>query len=391
MNSIEKAITKLTNEAKQSAQSSVVPQRVQSSAVDPQSRDSYVDIDFNAARKRRVISGDGAQNNHAHSNSARTDVVAVVEKLGDVADDRDAGNVRVELSGETESTPVGNTSTANRLVPLSGVRGNGEERRIELPLSLLKSRGMVTPDLPRSQVAEEYRSIKRPILSYLNKHMDDDSCNANVVMVTSCVEGEGKTFSAINLAMSIAMELEKTVLFVDTDVAKGSAGTLLGIENTHYGLIDLLADRNMNVGDAVWQTDVPNLRIVPAGKMHDHSTELLASDMMGNLVKEISRRHRDRVVIFDAAPLLMTNEASVLAEHVGQVAFVVAAESTTKDMVKDALSQLRGRAQVGLILNKSRKSTGRGYGYGYGYGHGYGDRERRGKSGTTGRDSSHAA
>lgn len=246
------------------------------------------------------------------------------------------------------------------------------ERYLKIPLSKLKSLGMMTPDTPRSLIAEEYRSIKRPLLSYMRKHGDDVQSNANIVMITSCVEGEGKTFSAINLAMSMAMELDKTVLFVDTDVVKASAGSLLGIADTADGLTNLLTDSSMSVSDVIWQTDISNLSVIPAGHMHDHATELLASNGMRKLVQEFSTYQMNRIVIFDSAPLLMTSEANVLTDHVGQIVFVVAAESTTQQMVTDALSRIQGPANIGLLLNRSQKKSGHGYGYGYGYGYGVG-------------------
>lgn len=114
---------------------------------------------------------------------------------------------------------------------------------VQLPFDLLRSLGMVTPDEPRSIIAEENRIIKRPLLMNIAGQGAAKVANPNLIMVTSAQPAEGKTFSAINLAISIAMEQDKTVLFVDADVARAAAAALLGIPDDCPGLIDLLMDK----------------------------------------------------------------------------------------------------------------------------------------------------
>ena len=194
--------------------------------------------------------------------------------------------------------------------------------------------------------------------------------NINLIMVTSALAGEGKTFSAINLAMSIAMEQDKTVLFVDADVSKATAATLLGISSKRPGLIDLLEDPTIQMRDVMLHTNVPNLRILTAGRLHDRATELLASEAMHRLMLDLSRRYPDRVIVFDSPPLLQSTEAVVLANLMGQVVFVVAAEQTGQDAVTEAVHLLKGEKIIGMVLNKSRRRVSARYGYGYGYGYG---------------------
>jgi len=258
-----------------------------------------------------------------------------------------------------------------------------------LNLERLRRMGILTPDVKRSQLAEEYRLIKRPLLGTIDGKGAEVVANANLIMVTSALPGEGKTFSALNLAMSLAMERDRTVLLVDGDVAKPTAATRMGIE-AKAGLIDLLAGSRQSLGEVMVQTDVPNLRVLPAGARHERATELLASERMARVMDELSTRYRDRVVIFDSPPLLLSSESAVLADRMGQIILVVAAEQTLQHLVSEALGRLAEEKIVGLLLNKYRPGLGNEYGYGsaygyrygygYGYGYGYADAGRDGKA-----------
>ena len=264
--------------------------------------------------------------------------------------------------------------------PTGGGAGQEEQPRLSLslPYPKLKRLGMITPDAPRSKVAEEYRRIKRPLLMNIDGEGAARVKNPNLIMVTSALPGEGKTFSAINLAISIAMEQDKTVLFVDADVSKASAGRLLGVPRDSLGLIDVL-EQGTPLRNVLYHTDMPKLRVLPAGTVHERSTELLASESMRALMADLSRRYSDRVIVFDSPPLLPTTEANVLANLMGQIVFVVAAEQTGQGAVTEALNHIEGDKVVGLVLNKSKARFGVSYGYGYAYeyGYGYGDEERR--------------
>ncbi|MEW5789515.1 MAG: XrtA-associated tyrosine autokinase [Pseudomonadota bacterium] len=240
-------------------------------------------------------------------------------------------------------------------------------------LARLREAGALTPDAGRSKIAEEYRLIKRPLLSNALGHGNTAPLpNGNLIMVTSSVPGEGKSFTAVNLAISMATELDTTVLLVDADVAKSSVIRYLGLE-AEKGLLDVLRDPTMPLSEVLIKTDIAKLTVLPSGRGFSHATELLASSAMKNFVREISSRYHDRVVIFDSPPLLATSEASVLASYMGQIVFVVEAESTPQEAIKEALSHLADCEHVGIVLNKAPIRTGAGdyYGYGYGYG-GYG-------------------
>jgi len=252
-------------------------------------------------------------------------------------------------------------------------------RYVKLPFRSLRERGMLTPQIPRSAIAEEYRTIKRPLLT----NIEGDSITApipygNLIMVTSALEGDGKTFSAISLALSIAMEQDKTVLFVDADTAKAEAGRVLGVPQAAPGLIELLEHPGMVPEDLIMETNVEKFRILPAGDLHTHANELLASARMRQLMMELSEENPDRVIVFDSPPLLLTTEAAVLAGFMGQIVFIVSADMTPQYAVTQAIEHIGEDKMVVLVLNRARRrSNPYHYDYGYGRGpYGYGVRER---------------
>jgi exopolysaccharide/PEP-CTERM locus tyrosine autokinase len=168
--------------------------------------------------------------------------------------------------------------------------------------------------------------------------------------------------------MSIAMEMDRTVLLVDADVAKPDVANRLGIES-EKGLIDVLLDEKMTLTDVLLRTDIPKLTLLPSGGKHVHSTELLASERMRQITLELSSRYPDRIVIFDSPPLLLTSESRVLAGLMGQVVLVVEEGVTSQHAVKEAMSLLESNEIVGIVMNKGRRgSSGDRYGgYSYSY------------------------
>lgn len=238
-------------------------------------------------------------------------------------------------------------------------------RIVDLPLKALSEQGILTPDQPKGRLSEEFRRVKRPILKNLGNEVGA-AAYSNFVMVTSSVAGEGKTFTAINLAMSLAMERERTVLLIDADVFKGTAGKRLGIPDDCPGLTDLLADPDIDVADIILPTNVADLRLIPAGTRSDQTTELLSSQRMVDLVGELARRYSDRIIILDCPPMLQTNEANVIADYAGQIVFVVAGQETDQRLVLEAMKRFDPEQSVGILLNKAARS-GANYGYDYGY------------------------
>jgi protein-tyrosine kinase len=240
-------------------------------------------------------------------------------------------------------------------------------RRIELDPAHLNAASIMTPDAPRSRLADEFRVIKRPLLENATKKGAAGVKNGNLIIVTSALPGEGKSFTAANLAMSIAMEMDKTVLLVDADVARPSLPQMLGLPPAQ-GLLDLLLDDTLDLGSLLMRSNVETLTILSSGTPHARATELLASDAMKRLLEEMAQRYHDRIIIFDSPPLLVTTEARVLASHMGQVLMVVQAERTSHADVSQALATIESCPVKLMTLNKGRAGSG-SYGYGYGYGY----------------------
>jgi protein-tyrosine kinase len=240
-------------------------------------------------------------------------------------------------------------------------------RRVEIDLDALASAGIVSPNSPRSQIADQFRVIKRPLISNALGKGASVIANGNLIMVTSALAGEGKSFTAINLAMSIATELDTTVMLVDADVARPSVLRVLGLP-PGPGLLDLVLDDTLDMSSVLLKTNIDKLSILPSGTPHERATELLASDAMIRLLENMASRYSDRIIIFDSPPLLLTTESRVLAAHMGQIVLVVRAESTLQSDVHHALSNIESCPVKMLVLNQARTASKGTYGYGYGYG-----------------------
>ena len=230
-------------------------------------------------------------------------------------------------------------------------------RAVEIDLDRVRAAGMIAPFGERTHIAEEFRLIKRSLLLTAFEKGPNAIRNGNVIMVASSRSGEGKTFTAINLAMSIASERDLTVLLIDADVAKPDIPNVLGFE-ADLGLVDLIADDQIAVSDVIMRTNIENLSVLPAGRPHHLATELLASDRMEMLMSELSLRYPERVVIVDSPPALLSSIAGVLALNVGQTLFVVEAERTSQTAVDSAIGLVSACKNINLLLNKSRPLGG---------------------------------
>ena len=240
---------------------------------------------------------------------------------------------------------------------------------IEINWKHLSDLGFVAPGSSNTEAIEEYRNIKRPLVNNAFGNGSEGIIRSNLILITSSLPGEGKTFTAINLALSIANELDKKVLLIDADVARPSVSKTLGI-NQSPGLIEYLDGADINFSDIIIRTSIPGLSVIPAGKLHNFSTELLSSNKMALFVEELSNRYPDRIVIFDSPPLLAATQAEVLARLVGQVVLVIEAEKTLQNVVMEAVGKLISCDVVLVVFNKTKRNLDINYyGYGYGYGH----------------------
>lgn len=270
---------------------------------------------------------------------------------------------RQQASGRVLSQDASKGDARSRPVPL--------HERINPVQERLRSLGMLVPGGLGPGFVDEYRRIKRPLLANAYGKSAALVDRGNLILVTSAVPNEGKTFSAVNLALSVAQEQDYTVLLIDGDISKRSTSHMLGLAEAP-GLADVLESGSMDIDDVIWGTDIQNLFLVPAGRNHDRITELLASRKMSDLTDRLTTGEQNRVIIIDAPPLLATPQTPLLVNLVGQVVMVVASGETAVSTVKDALELVPQDKSVGLILNKVagllRRQPNQYYGY-----HGYGE------------------
>jgi len=249
------------------------------------------------------------------------------------------------------------------------IAGSYPDRNITKKCSfqaMLKHGGFLLPDMKDTVQLDEYRQIKRPLLINAFGKCAVREERANLVMITSSVAGEGKTYTTINLALSMAMERDTTVLIIDGDNIRASLTRSLGLDGS-IGLIELLTDENFSVEDTIVKTDIPKLSVIPSGRVNAFSTELYASEKMQHLLKELAERYNDRIILFDSPPLLQTSQTKVLSHHAGQIMLVVEEGKTPLKAVVEAVGLLDHKKIIGTIINKRRyRSSGDYYGGYYG-------------------------
>lgn len=265
------------------------------------------------------------------------------------------------LSSDTGSQQV----TPARQRPVAPYDGP----RVLVDRDKLREAGFIVPDGPVTGIAEEFRIIKRQLLLLAKGSAKAAPVpHGERILICSAHPDEGKTFCALNLALSIAAEKDNEVLLVDADFAKPSILSSLGLEGSK-GLMDALADPALQVENCIIHTDIPGLAILPAGDQTNADTEYLASSRTEQVLNRLTQNNPNRIVIFDSPPALSASPASVLATHVGQVVMVVKADETTETALRDALSLMGGCEHIQLLLNGTKFSpTGRRFGSYYGYG-----------------------
>lgn len=233
----------------------------------------------------------------------------------------------------------------------------------------LAAGNFITPGGPVTGLSEEFRIVKRQLLLAARGGKGVEAVpHGERILVCSAHPNEGKTYCAINLALSMASEKDNRVLLVDADFAKPSIVKTLGVEDGP-GFMDALADERVNAEDLIIQTDIDGLSILPAGRQTNQDTEYLAAARTAQIIDNLTAHDPSRIVIFDSPPALAASPASVLALHVGQVLMIVRADETTDGALRDALGLLGGCRHVQLLLNQAKfAATGRKFGNYYGYG-----------------------
>lgn len=235
-------------------------------------------------------------------------------------------------------------------------------------LETISASGLIEPDHNVPYLADEFRRIKRPLLANAFGKQSKLVLNGNVIMITSSLPGEGKSFTSANLAISMALEKDFTVLLVDADVAMSKITRMFDLEDS-LGLTDLINNDKIDIGQAIVKTDFPCLSVIPAGHKNAHAAELLGSQGMANIIQELASRYSNRIILVDSPPLLATAESVILSENMGQIVLVVEANKTPQSALLEAVGMLNKDKPIGLVLNKTRRSFNYGqYGGYYSYG-----------------------
>jgi exopolysaccharide/PEP-CTERM locus tyrosine autokinase len=226
---------------------------------------------------------------------------------------------------------------------------------------------MLPPVHQEHEIAQQYRRIKRPLINNALGRGVAQLASGNIIMITSAVSGEGKTFMSLNLALSMRLEEDITVLLVDGDFVSPRLTQILGVES-RTGLLDIVKDPTLSAESSILPTDLPGLAFLPAGRQEANATELVASARMHQVISRLGSDNPARLVLFDSAPLLVTTESQALAHFAGQVVMVVQADQTPQHAVLDALETLADDQQVFLVLNQATRHSHSGYYYDYGSG-----------------------
>jgi Mrp family chromosome partitioning ATPase len=240
---------------------------------------------------------------------------------------------------------------------------------ISLDLDALRAGGILPPLEATDRIQEQIRRIKWPLLETAmvgRAAASEATPPTNLVMITSSVPAEGKTYVSFNIALGIAREKDFSVLLVDGDVAKRHLSTALNVAD-RPGLTDALADESLDPESLVLGTGVPGLVFLPAGKRTSVAPEFFGSQRMIRILSVLGHSDRQRIVLFDSAPLLTTNESPVLSHLVDQIIMVVRAEETPQPVVLEAIALLDKSKTIRCLLNQTRLNSVSEHYYGYGY------------------------
>jgi receptor protein-tyrosine kinase len=219
----------------------------------------------------------------------------------------------------------------------------------------LERGGMVDWSRTRSRISEEFRLVQRQILRSAFGPGAEPGFS-NLLLVTSARPGEGKSFTALNLAGSIARQGDNHVLLVDADSKRDSICFALGLAENR-GLLDLVANPKLDPSPLIVKTPIDRLSILPVGRERERSAELFSTKEMTRLIQSLGRRYADRLLILDAPPCLSTSDPAVLAPVVGQILFVVEADRTQRDEVEASLDLIQACPNITLVLNKQQISS----------------------------------
>lgn len=281
-----------------------------------------------------------------------------------------------EAAGRSRPAPANSPRPADvigEVIDRSGIRRAPEiadpaqrpdpDKIVRIDEHALAAAGLLAPEHQQRELTDQYRQVKRPLIAAAVGRGGQKLERGQAIMIASAMAGEGKTFTAINLALSMSMDRDVSVLLVDADVAKPHISRMFGVER-ESGLLDVLRDEKMAVESCILPTDHANLSVLPAGTRSEMATELLASQRMEATLHRLTAADPNRIVLVDSAPLLLTSESRAIASWVGQVVIVVRADVTPQQAVLDAIGHAGEGRSVSLVLNQCTMLTPAYY-YGY--------------------------
>ncbi len=284
-------------------------------------------------------------------------------------------NVEAMLARVVADAPPGLARAAAELARNGAQPGSDLRAPDEAPVpnfidhAMLEKAGMVVGRKLRTRISEEFRITVGAILRSLKGSYTPGRGAGNLLMVTSSRPGEGKSFTSLNLAGSIAQHTQREVLLVDVDAKQHSLTDLIGVGDLP-GLIDLAANASLRVEDTIVRTAISNLSFLPVGVRREDGGDLAADSVprpVTSLIERLGRRFPNHLIILDAPPCLSTSDPSTLAPHVGQIVMVVEAERTQRAEVMASLDLLKACPQIILLLNKIKVTTSYTFGaYHYG-------------------------
>jgi protein-tyrosine kinase len=279
---------------------------------------------------------------------------------------------KIQAKVRTEGAPavkvgslhsVRDVATPHLMAAADGKQGLTRRPSVRLNRTELVRIGFLPPDYMQRQISAQFRHVKRPLLAAALGRGIEPVRNGRNIMLASSFPGEGKTFVSVNLAISMALERDISVVLVDADVAKPHISQALGVED-EPGLLEALQNEDLDIESLILPTDTPKLSILPAGKPNETATELLASHRMEAVVGRLgSSGDATRIIVFDSPPLLLTSESRVLAQLMGQVVLVVRAGFTQQHAVLDSIRCLGEGKSISLLLNQSESVSESGYYY----------------------------
>ena len=233
-------------------------------------------------------------------------------------------------------------------------------QRTTFDLARLRAAGYLPDQDQERRFADYCHRIKRPIIDRaLAAGAAED---ARLILLSSALPGDGKTFIALNLALSMARERDISLLLVDGDLPRFQMSRILGLEHSR-GLLTALQHEELDVESLVLDTDIPGLEVLPAGGPAEGAAELISSARMREIAVRLTAPNPRRLVLFDSPPLLISTEARALVQIPGQIVLVARAGRTPRQALMEAIGHLDKKKLVGMVLNDAHVGDEHGYYY----------------------------